>query len=331
VLFQNFRFYGILCVFQLQWLWQKWQAPLRIWHTIFTSIQQAGLGNLNLWTCQIGLIPSITSHTSCGGSLFGLPRMPAPEVSSLMVIWDLNWDVKMKCRQLVWAPKNVVSKWMIWIEMLKWSAGNLFGHPRMLCRNASMLVIWGPNWNAKMKCKKLGIIDLFVAFGDVSNIFTSLKFNVGFVVDLFYISIACFISTTSKFHYSFWCNKFAGNLLFKWIISMWNVNRRIMTISVMMKCVSVVRWFDVLDINLQHNLYFIVVFWRSFFIIRGWFVDKIFRVSSHLYTCMTNSSKTFTHFLCGCVLLNTLGRTSSFLLQLEFLACISERQLILET
>ncbi len=45
--------------------------------------------------------------------------------------------------------------------------------------------------------------DMFVAFGDVSNIFTLLKFNVGFVVDLFYINIACYISTTGKFHYSF--------------------------------------------------------------------------------------------------------------------------------
>lgn len=61
-------------------------------------------------TCQIGLIPSIIIHTCCGGSLFGQPRMPAPEVSTWMIIWDLNWDLKMKCRQLVWAPNNVVSK-----------------------------------------------------------------------------------------------------------------------------------------------------------------------------------------------------------------------------
>ncbi len=45
--------------------------------------------------------------------------------------------------------------------------------------------------------------DMFATFGVISNIFTLLKFHVGFVVDLFYINIACFISNANKFHYIF--------------------------------------------------------------------------------------------------------------------------------
>ncbi len=45
--------------------------------------------------------------------------------------------------------------------------------------------------------------DMFVTFGVISNIFTLLEFHVGFVVDLFYINIACSISNANKFHYIF--------------------------------------------------------------------------------------------------------------------------------
>ncbi len=45
--------------------------------------------------------------------------------------------------------------------------------------------------------------EMFVTFGVVSNIFTLLEFHVGFVVDLFYINITCFIPNANKFHYIF--------------------------------------------------------------------------------------------------------------------------------